>query len=97
MLSGTDWRLKDKLKIDIEPLFKNEARAIIEISAMLFIARPRVRGKEVSTAFLISAKLTEKEILGENPQLFDAITWIRKCIKAPSTTPKAKPYIPNIG
>jgi len=41
ILSGTDCRLKEKLKIEIEPLFKYEARAIIEIRARLLKARPR--------------------------------------------------------
>jgi len=32
---GTDCKLKEKLKTEIEPLFKNEAKAIIAISAIL--------------------------------------------------------------
>ncbi len=41
---------------------------MIEMSAMLFIERPSVRGNEVSTAFLISRKFTDRENLGENPE-----------------------------
>ena len=54
MLSGTVWRLNEKLKIEIEPLFKNEANAIIQIRAILLKAIPIVLGSEVSAAPLIS-------------------------------------------
>ena len=59
-MSGTDCRLRERLKIEIEPAFKNEARAIIEIRAMLLKANPKVLGNEVRIACFISGKLIEE-------------------------------------
>ena len=72
IFSGTDCRLKEKLNIEMDPLFKNEASAMIDMSAMLLKASPRVRGKEAIATCFISLKLIEKENFGENPQCLEA-------------------------
>ena len=97
IFNGTDCKLKEKLKIEIEPVFSKEAKAIIQTKAMLLNAKPRVLGKEIKTTFLISLKSILKENFGLKPQPEDAIAWIRKCKKAPNATPKAKPFIPQFG
>jgi len=51
----------------MDPLFKNEAKAIIEIRAMLLKERPKVLGSEVNATFFISLKLMAKENLGLKP------------------------------
>ena len=66
--------LKDKLKMDMEPLLKNDAKAIIEIRAKLFMAKPSVLGKEVRTADLMFEKLTAKENCGVKPHCLDAVS-----------------------
>ena len=64
--------MKEKLNTEMEPLFKNEARAIMIIRAMLLKAKPKVRGSEVKAIFLTSWKSIEKENLGVNPELCEA-------------------------
>src|SRR3989339_273604 len=86
ILSGTDCRLKEKLKTELDPLFKKEASATMEIRAMLLKARPRVRGNEEEAVPLIFFKLTGKENFGVKPQPCDANACTPKCIKAPRAT-----------
>ena len=97
MLSGTDWRLKEKLKIEMEPLFRNEAKAMMQMRETLLNASPSVRGRDVRATVFISLKLTLKENFGVKPELWDASACTVKCIKAPKATPMANPYIPKIG
>src|SRR5437868_15085760 len=100
IFSGTDCRLKEKLKIEIEPALRNEASAIMAISAMLLNARPRVRGRDVCATRLTSRQLMElsfKETLGVNPKLLAAKAWIMKWRTAPRATPPARHALPRNG
>ena len=69
----------------------------MQMSAILLKAKPKVLGTEISTAFLISLKLTLKENRGESPHQRDAINWIKKWKNAPRATPIPRPVITKIG
>ena len=53
MLNGTDCRLKEKLKTEIDPTVKNDAKEIRNSSANSLDETVIVLGREVKTIFLI--------------------------------------------
>src|SRR3990172_11641958 len=97
MANGTDWRLKEKLKIEMAPSDIREAMAIIAMIDKLFKANPRVRGKERMMTSLICLKSIRQIKYGKNRCWMMTGIWSKKCIRAPATTPKARPLMPQIG
>ncbi len=69
MVTGTDCKLKEKLKTEIEPSEKYEAKAIIKIKARLLKERPKVLGSEVVAISPISFQFTNFEKFGLKPEL----------------------------
>ncbi len=72
MPSGTDCRLRERLKIEIEPPRKYDAKATMTIKAMLLKESPRVLGSEISAACLMSEKLIDRENRGKKPEEAEA-------------------------
>ena len=65
---GTDCKFRERLKIEMEPPFKNEASDTMRIRATLLKERPKVLGNETAITFRISLKLIAFEKRGVNPQ-----------------------------
>jgi hypothetical protein len=65
--TGTDCRLYEKVKSDIEPCLKVDAIAMSAINARLLQDRVRVLGAESFTTFHISIHLIFEISLGKNP------------------------------
>ena len=66
MPSGTDCRLKAKLKMEIDPCGIFEASAMRIKIVRLFNESVNVRGREINTTRLISEKFILNENLGKN-------------------------------
>ena len=60
MLKGTACKLKEKLKIEIEPTVKKEAKDMRKSSASSFDETVIVRGKEVIMIFFMEDNLIGK-------------------------------------
>src|SRR3989344_6405852 len=95
--SGTDCRLREKLKTAIDPSFIYDARDISARRAIWFIESPKVLGSERYTTSRISLNLTFQENHGKRPTRATLGTWISTWNTAPRTTPYPRPEIPNIG
>src|SRR3989338_5552195 len=97
MASGTDWRLKERLKIAIEPTDMSEAMAVKIKVTIWCMPMVSVRGIEiVKTSRTLGHQILNVN-LGAKPKARTVGHWIAKCRNAPSTTPKASPDKPKAG
>jgi len=97
MLKGTDCKLKEKLKTEIEPEMKKEAKEMRKSSASSFEDTVIVLGRDVKTIFFIKLHLTGKRNFGNIFSLRIKGICMAKCKNAPRATPKPKPTRPKTG
>ena len=94
--SGTDWRLREKERIETEPAVISDAIETKKMAAILVIDRVNVRGREIAITFPIEAKSNDvKDGFGKRPEVNTNGTCTKRCRLAPNTTPMATPIIPN--
>ena len=94
MERGTDWRLMEKERIEMEPAVIKEAMETRKIMAIWFIDKVKVRGREILTTLAIAATLILKDGLGNKPEATTNGTCTKACMLAPTTTPIATPITP---
>ena len=93
--SGTDWRLIEKEKIEIEPAVIRDAIETRKMVATCVIDKVNVLGREILTTFLIETKSNKRDGLGKRPEVTTNGTCTRAWRRAPITTPIATPIIPS--
>src|SRR5437879_3332033 len=97
MARGTDWILKAKLKIEMEPAAIREARATSTNDASWLAESVMVRGRELRAICRISRHSILMVSRGDNPSWAIKGTWMAMWRKAPTATPTAKPEMPRTG
>ena len=91
MLNGTDCKLKEKLKTEIDPSPIVEANPTKKSIAKLLVESAKVLGSDSQTISLILLKLKNGVGVGKNRNRQTPNNWINIWKNAPQTTPIAKP------